>query len=187
MSGPLPFADGAAFGRWLAMNHAAETEVLVQMFKASSGVPSIKWEEAVIEALAWGWIDGVKRTLDAVSWVQRFTPRRARSVWSQRNRDHVERLIAAGRMQGPGLAQVVAAQADGRWDAAYAGAAFEVPEDFLQALAGASQVAQAHYAGLNRKNLFAIYYRLTTAKRPETRATRVAEFLAMMERGARFY
>jgi uncharacterized protein YdeI (YjbR/CyaY-like superfamily) len=141
----------------------------------------------VIEALAWGWIDGVKRSQDAQSWVQRFTPRRARSGWSQRNRGHAERLIAAGRMQASGLAQVTAAKADGRWDTAYAGRDFTVPQEFLDALAAASDSARAHFAGLNRKNLFALYYRLTTAKRAETRAKRLAEFVAMMERGERFH
>lgn len=187
MSGPLPFRDAADWGDWLAANHATEAEALVRLFKVSSGVPSITWEQAVIEALAWGWIDGVKRSLDETSWVQRFTPRRAKSVWSQKNREHTERLMASGRMQAPGLAQVEAAKADGRWDAAYAGKDFVVPPDFLAALAAASAVAQAQYAALNRKNLFAIYYRLTTAKRAETRAKRVADFVTMMERGERFY
>jgi uncharacterized protein YdeI (YjbR/CyaY-like superfamily) len=187
MSDPVPFARAQDWAQWLAQNHDKAPEAHLRMFKAGSGVPSVTWEEAVIEALAWGWIDGVKRTLDAQSWVQRFTPRRARSGWSQRNRDHAERLIAAGRMMPPGLAQVVAAKADGRWDAAYAGKDFKVPQDFLDALATASDAARAHHDGLNRKNLFTIYYRLTTARRAETRAKRVAEFVAMMERGERFY
>jgi uncharacterized protein YdeI (YjbR/CyaY-like superfamily) len=183
----LTFATPRDWALWLAQNHDIATEANVRMFKKGSGLPSLTWEDAVIESLAWGWIDGVKRSLDAQSWVQRFTPRRARSGWSQRNRDHAERLIAAGRMMPPGLAQVAAAKADGRWDAAYAGKDFEVPPDFLLAMAGASTDARAHFSGLNRKNHFALYYRLTTAKRAETRAKRVAEFVAMMERGERFY
>jgi uncharacterized protein YdeI (YjbR/CyaY-like superfamily) len=187
MSDPIAFADAQGWARWLAQNHDKASEAHVRMFKLGSGVPSITWEQAVVEALAWGWIDGVKRTLDAQSWVQRFTPRRARSGWSRRNRDHADRLIAAGRMMPPGLAQVAAARADGRWDAAYAGKDFKVPQDFLDALAAASDAARAHYDGLNRKNLFALYYRLTTAKRAVTRAKRVAGFVAMMERAERFY
>lgn len=185
--GTFPFPTAAAFAAWLAANHAREREVLVLMYKLESGVPSITWEQAVVEALVWGWIDGIKRSVDAVSWVQRFTPRRAKSGWSQRNRDHVGRLIAAGRMQAAGLAQVEAAKADGRWDAAYAVKDFQMPEDFLAALAGASAAAMARFAALNRQNQFAIYYRLTTAKRAETRAKRVAAFVAMMERGERFH
>lgn len=183
----LTFAAARDWARWLADNHATSPEAHVRMFKAGSGIPSVTWEEAVIEALVWGWIDGVKRSVDAKSWMQRFTPRRPRSGWSQRNRDHAERLIAAGRMMPPGLAQVEAAKADGRWDAAYAGKDFEVPRDFLDALTGASEGAQAHFAGLNRRNLFTIYYRLTTARRRETRAKRVAQFVAMMERAERFH
>ena len=183
----LPFDTPAAFAAWLAEHHATEREVIVLMYRKVSGIASITWEQAVIEALVWGWIDGVARSVDAVSWVQRFTPRRSKSGWSQRNRDHALRLMASGRMQAPGLAQVEAAKADGRWDAAYAAKDFQMPEDFLAALAGASAAAQAHFADLNRQNQFAIYYRLTTAKRAETRAKRVAAFVVMMERGERFY
>ena len=183
----LPFAGPEGFASWLAANHATERELLVLMYKKGSGVPSITWEQAVVEALVWGWIDGVKRSVDAKSWVQRFTPRRAKSGWSQRNCAHVERLTAEGRMQAPGLAAVAAAKADGRWDAAYAAKNFQMPEDFLAALAGASDAARAHFAGLNRRNLFALYYRLTSTRRAETRAKRVAVFVAMMERGERFY
>lgn len=183
----VSFATPQDWADWLAVNHATETEVLVQMFKLASGLPSITWEQAVVEALVWGWIDGIARTVDDISWVQRFTPRRAKSGWSQRNRGHVERLIAEGRMQAPGLAAVAAAKADGRWEAAYSGKDFVVPPDFLAALAQASAAAQAHFAGLTRQNQFAVYYRLTTAKRAETRVKRVAEFVAMMERGEKFH
>lgn len=192
MAGPDParthsFAIPEAWAGWLARQGASEPEIWLKLYRKDSAIPSLTWEQAVIEALAWGWIDGVKRSVDAVSWLQRFTPRRAQSGWSQRNRDHVERLIAAGRMQDPGLAQVAAAKADGRWEAAYAGKDFVVPADFLAGLAAASVPARTHFAGLNRKNQFAIYYRLTTAKRALTRTKRIAEFVAMMERGERFY
>jgi uncharacterized protein YdeI (YjbR/CyaY-like superfamily) len=126
------FADPAALRAWLAEHHATVDELWLKMYKKSSGIPSVTWEEVVLEALCWGWIDGIRKTLDAESFVQRLTPRRARSVWSQRNCEHVERLIAAGRMQPPGLAVVEEAKADGRWDKAYAPAStMTLPEDFL--------------------------------------------------------
>jgi len=186
LSAPLPFATPQDWRNWLAAHHATETEVTLRLYKKASGIPSITWEEAVIEALAFGWIDGVKRPGGADHWLQRFTPRKPRSVWSQKNRAHAERLIAEGRMAPAGLAQVEAAKSDGRWDAAYAGGKdAEVPQDFLDALAQNPKAAAA-YETLNAKNRFAIYYRLTSAKRPETRAKRIADFVAMLERGERF-
>lgn len=185
MSAPLPFATPQDWRAWLEANHATATEAVLKLYKKASGIPSITWEEAVIEALAFGWIDGVKRPGDDQHWLQRFTPRKPRSGWSQKNRAHAERLIAEGRMAPAGLAQVQAAKADGRWDAAYAGGKeAQVPQDFLDALTPA---AAATYQTLNAQNRFAIYYRLTTAKRPETRAKRMADFIAMLERGERLY
>lgn len=185
MTGPLPFATPQDWRAWLEANHATATEAVVKLYKKASGIPSITWEEAVIEALAFGWIDGVKRPGDEAYWLQRFTPRKARSGWSQKNRAHAEKLIAAGRMTPAGLAQVEAAKADGRWDAAYAGGKdAKVPQDFLDAL---TPKAAATYQTLNAQNRFALYYRLTTAKRPETRAKRFAEFMAMLERGELLY
>lgn len=185
MSVPLPFATPQDWRDWLETNHATTPELTLKLYKKASGIPSITWEEAVIEALAFGWIDGVKRPGDDTFWLQRFTPRRPRSGWSQKNRTHVERLIAEGRMTPAGLAQVQAAKADGRWDAAYAGGKdAQVPQDFLDAL---TAEAARTYATLNAQNRFAITYRLTTAKRPETRAKRLADFVAMLERGERLY
>jgi uncharacterized protein YdeI (YjbR/CyaY-like superfamily) len=141
----------------------------------------------VVEALVWGWIDSVKRPYDDQSWLQRFSPRKSRSVWSQKNRSHIDALMAAGRMQPAGMVHVTAAQADGRWDAAYAGGKDAVvPADFLAALALNPQ-AQAFYATLNAANRYAIYHRLTTAKRPETRAKRLLDYVAMMARGEVFH
>ncbi len=183
----LPVPSPKHWWDWLAENHAAETEVWLHLFKKASGTPSVTWEQAVVEALCWGWIDGQAKSLDADSWLQRFTPRRPRSNWSQRNRDHAERLIAEGRMQPPGLAHVTAAKADGRWDTAYAGpASAEIPADFLEALAQSAQ-ATATYETLNAQNRYAIYHRLITAKRPETRIKRIADFIAMLARGERFH
>lgn len=185
MTGPLPFATPQDWRAWLEANHATATEAVVKLYKKASGIPSITWEEAVIEALAFGWIDGVKRPGDEAYWLQRFTPRKARSGWSQKNRAHAEKLIAEGRMTPAGLAQVEAAKADGRWDAAYAGGKdAKVPQDFLDAL---TPKAAATYQTLNAQNRFALYYCLTTAKRPETRAKRFAEFMAMLERSERLY
>lgn len=185
MTEPLPFATPEDWRAWLGAHHATATEVTLKLYKKSSGIPSITWEEAVIEALAFGWIDGIKRPGDDRHWLQRFTPRKPRSGWSQKNRAHAEKLIAEGRMTPAGLKQVEAAKADGRWDVAYAGGKdAQVPQDFLDAL---TLAAAATYATLNARNRFAIYYRLTTAKRPETRTKRFAEIMAVLERGERFY
>lgn len=137
----------------------------------------------MVAAIAWGWIDGVRKSLDDTSFLQRLTPRRARSNWSQKNVQHAERLIAQGHMQPAGLAQVEAARSDGRWASAYAGSATMVmPEDFLAALQQ-DPAAQAFYATLKRQQLFTIYYRLTSAKRVETREKRMAEMLEKLGRG----
>lgn len=156
--------------------------------KKGSGVPSIDWKQAVVEAIAWGWIDGVRRTASDTTWVQRFTPRKKGSVWSETNIATARRLIAEGRMQPAGMATVEAAQADGSWEKAYSGGkGFEMPADFLAALAEAPERARDAYARLDARNRFAIYYRLTTAKRPETKAKRIADFVAMLARGERIY
>jgi uncharacterized protein YdeI (YjbR/CyaY-like superfamily) len=170
---------------WLRAHHASEAELWVRIFKKGSGQATVTWDDCVIAALTWGWIDGIRKSLDDTSFLQRMTPRRARSGWSQKNVQHAERLIAEGLMQAPGLAQVEAARADGRWANAYAGSADMVmPEDFLAALQQ-DPTAQAFYATLKRQQLFTIYYRLTSAKRPETRQKRMAELLAKLARGER--
>lgn len=179
----LSFATPKDLSVWLAANHDQSTELWIRLYKVKSGIPSVTWEQAVIEALAWGWIDGVKKSLDADSWLQRFTPRRARSNWSQKNCGHVERLIAEGRMQPAGLAQVEAAKADGRWDTAYAGqSSFEVPAEFLVEL-NKNAAAKAMFDTLNRQNLFAIYHRLLSAKKPETKQRRMNKMIAQLARG----
>lgn len=181
------FEDAPAFEEWLALNHASEPEVWVKMYKKGSGQKTISWEESVIEALCWGWIDGVRKSLDDQAYLQRFTPRRPGSNWSKRNREHVERLIAAGRIQEPGLVHVRAAQADGRWEAAYAPPSeMTVPEDFLAALEE-RPAAKAFFETLNKQNRYAIAYRLRTAKKPETRQKRLEQFLDMFEKGEKLY
>lgn len=181
------FEDSAAFRDWLAVNHDSQLELWLKIFKKGSGQKSINWEEAVIEALCWGWIDGVKKTFDENAYLQRFTPRRKGSNWSQRNREHVERLITEGRMEEPGMRQVHAAQADGRWEAAYAPASeMTVPDDFLAALAE-RPAAKEFFETLNRQNLYAIVYRLQTAKKAETRQKLIEKFVTMFENGDKLY
>ena len=168
---------------WLQANHASETEQWVRIFKKATGQPSVTWDDCVVAAIAWGWIDGIRKSLDDTSFLQRLTPRRARSNWAQKNVQHAERLIEQGRMQAAGLAQVEAARSDGRWATAYAGSATMVlPEDFLAALQQ-DPAAHAFYATLKRQSLFTIYHRLHSAKRPETRQKRMTEPLATLARG----
>jgi uncharacterized protein YdeI (YjbR/CyaY-like superfamily) len=188
LSEPVEFAAPAEMRAWLARHHATEPELWVRLWKQGTGKPSITWQDGVREALCWGWIDAVKRSEGPDSWLQRFTPRRARSKWSRRNRDLAQALAASGLMQAPGLAEMRAAQADGRWQAAYAGpATMEIPEDFMAALRAGPPEALAHFKGLDRRNLFAIHYRVTTPKKPETRARKIAEIVAMLARGEVFH
>ena len=179
---PIAFATPAEWNAWLAANTDA-TEIWVMMHKKASGLPSITWEQAVIEALAHGWIDGIKKSYNDTSFIQRFTPRRKGSAWSQKNVGHIEKLIAEGRITPRGMAQVELARANGAWDAAYSGGkGAEIPTDFL-ALVAQNPAAQVRLDRLNAANRFAIYYRLTSAKREDTRAKRMAEFIAKLEQG----
>jgi uncharacterized protein YdeI (YjbR/CyaY-like superfamily) len=172
---------------WLRANHATERELWVRIFKKGSGTPSVTWDDCVIACLTWGWIDGQKKSLDDASFLQRLTPRRPKSGWSKRNCEHAERLIAEGRMQPTGLAHVEAAREDGRWEAAYAGSSeMVIPDDFLAALRK-NAAAKKFFATLDRRNLFTIYHRLHTAKRPETRQKRIEAMLAQLARGERFH
>ena len=155
----------------------------MRIFKKATGQPSVTWDDCVVAAIAWGWIDGQRKSLDDTSFLQRLTPRRARSNWSQKNVQHAERLIAQGHMQAAGLAQVEAARSDGRWATAYAGRVTMVmPEDFLAALQ-LDPAAQAFYATLKRQSLFTIYHRLHSAKRAATRQKRMAKLLEKLARG----
>lgn len=183
MTEPVAFPTPADLWVWFEA-HPQSRELWLLYHRKGSQTPSVDWQQAVEVALCWGWIDGVRKTLDETRWLQRFTPRKPRSVWSQKNRATAERLIQEGRLQPAGLAQVQAAQADGRWDLAYSGgAAAVIPADFLAAVAVAPPAAQATLATLNARSRFAIYYRVTTAKRPETRAKRIHDLVAMLARG----
>lgn len=176
------FASPDELGQWLETNHATASELWVKVFKKKTGTPSVTWKEIVIEALCWGWIDGVKKTMNDKAYLQRITPRTARSNWSKRNREHAERLIDEGRMKEAGLMHVRAAQADGRWENAYAPASeMEVPADFLRALESRKK-AKRFFETLNKSGRYAIAYGLTTAKRPETRQRRFDKFMDMLVR-----
>jgi uncharacterized protein YdeI (YjbR/CyaY-like superfamily) len=188
MPDPIPFAILTDWTDWLAANPDAK-EVWVLYHKKSTGIPSIDWPLAVEGALAYGWIDGIRKTLDESQWIQRFTPRKPGSIWSAKNVATAERLIAEGRMAPSGLRAVEAGKASGQWALAYAGGgqAAQVPQDFLDALALAPQSARDTYATFDSRNRYAIYHRLTTAKRPETRAKRIVDFVALLTRGERFH
>lgn len=183
MAEPLVFDTPERWGAWLAAHHDSAAEVWVLYHKKGSGVPSIDWQQAVVQALVWGWIDGVRKSVSETQWMQRFTPRKPGSSWSQINCAHAERLIAEGQMQPAGMRQVEIARANGRWDAAYSGGKAELPADFLAALDLAPETARQSFAALKSRDRFAIYYRLTTAKRPETRAKRLADFIAKLTKG----
>ena len=185
---PLPdypivlFADRDTFRAWLSAHHSSQPGVWLRIAKAASPLRSVTYAEALDVALCFGWIDGQRRSHDADSFLQKFTPRQKRSPWSKRNRDHVERLIATGEMHSSGLAAIEAAKADGRWDRAYDSAAtVTVPEDFQTALAQHPK-AKAFFETLKGANRYAILYRIQSAVKPETRARRIAEFVAMLGR-----
>ena len=180
---PTLFKSAKAFEAWLKKNHATSEGLWLKIAKRGSNEPSVTYPEAVEIALCWGWIDGQKKSLDDQHYLQRFTPRRARSVWSRINVNKVQALIDAGRMQAPGEAQVEAAKADGRWARAYDGARTStVPED-LQAALEAEPAAKTFFAGINASNRYAILWRIQTAAKAETRARRIAQLVEMLARG----
>lgn len=171
----------------MAKEHAKAHSLLLRIYKKDSGVPSVTYAEALDQALCFGWIDGQKLPFDENSWVQKFTPRRAKSGWSKINVAHVDRLILEGQMTPAGLKEVDAAKADGRWAAAYDSSAnATVPPEFVEALARNAKAKQ-FYATLNKANLYAIAYRLQTAKRPETKIKRMKLIIDMLARGEKFH
>jgi len=183
----LPFATQQDWEAWLDAHHAETAGVWLKLAKAGAGVPSVTYAQALEVALCYGWIDGQKASFDEQYWLQKFTPRRPKSVWSQVNCAKVTELIAAGRMREAGLRQVEAAKADGRWDAAYASPrAIEIPPDF-QAELDAHPTAQAFFTTLNSANRYAFLWRIHTAKKPETRAKRIAQFIEMLDRGEKLH
>jgi uncharacterized protein YdeI (YjbR/CyaY-like superfamily) len=183
----LAFATASEWEAWLREHHDSAPGVWIKFARKGSGVASVTYMEALHAALSFGWIDGQARSLDEVSYVQRFTPRRARSIWSKRNREFAAALIESGRMQPAGLREVERAKADGRWDAAYdAPSTATVPDD-LRAALDAAPGAAAFFETLNAQNRYAILHRVQTAKRAETRARRIEKFVGMLERGERLH
>jgi uncharacterized protein YdeI (YjbR/CyaY-like superfamily) len=181
------FPSASAFRDWLAKHHDQTEGIWLRLFKKDSREESLTHAEALDEALCNGWIDGQAKGYDERSWLQRFSPRRPSSAWSKRNTQHVERLSMAGRMTPAGLKHVEAAKADGRWTAAYDSPRnASLPEDFLEELEK-NKKAKAFFATLNKTNIYAISYRLQTAKRPETREKRLKMILGMLGRGEKFH
>jgi len=184
------FATDTAFERWLSAHHDAEREVWIKVHKRSSGLASVTPAQALDVALCWGWIDGIRKGFDERSFLQRYSPRGPRSIWSQINRVHVARLLAAGRMTPHGQRQVDAAKADGRWDAAYAPQratnASTIPAD-LRAAIDASPRARKTFGTLNKQNLFSVVFRTNAMRTPEGRAKKIAALVAMLARGETIY
>lgn len=175
------FTDSEEFGTWLESNHDQETELWMMIYKKGSGYQSIDWGQAVIEALCWGWIDGVKKSLNSEAYLQRFTPRKRGSSWSKRNCEHVERLLSEGRMKKSGLIHVHEAKADGRWNAAYSPQSeMEMPADFLDALE-ANLKAKDYFESLSKTKKYIIFLSLQTAKKSETRVRRLSKYLLMLQ------
>lgn len=183
----LGFESQQEWESWLEENHAISQGARLKLAKKGSGRTSVSYAEAVESALCYGWIDGQSNRLDDVYWLQKFTPRRARSPWSQINKGKVQTLIEQGRMRPAGLREIERAQADGRWDAAYEPSSrIAVPED-LQAALDQNPEARDFFATLNSANRYAVLYRITTAKKPDTRQRRIAQYVEMLAAGKTIY
>jgi len=181
----FPSAD--TFYDWLSRHHDRETELWIKIHKVSSGLPSITPKEAIDVVLCWGWIDGIRKGFDEISFLQRYTPRGRKSIWSKVNVDNVARLVAEGRMTEHGLRHVEAAKADGRWDRAYgAGQDMKIPDD-LQAAIDAEPKARAMLGKLSAQNRFALAFRVHNMKTPTGRAKKIASFVEMLARGETIY
>jgi uncharacterized protein YdeI (YjbR/CyaY-like superfamily) len=180
------FASATAFEAWLSSNHDRETEIWLKIHKKDTRLPTVTYADALDVALCWGWIDGIRKGFDERSFLQRFTPRKAKSIWSQINREHIGRLTTAGRMTPHGQRHVDAAKADGRWDAAYApmrsATASSLPDD-LRAAIQANARARKTFKTLGRQNLFALAFRTNNMKTPAGRKKKIAELVAMLARG----
>ena len=184
---PRSFRSSKELRAWMAKEHNRAPCLLLRIYKKGSGVTSVTYAEALDQALCFGWIDGQKFPFDADSWVQKWTPRRAKSSWSKINVAHVDRLIQERQMMAAGLKEMEAAKADGRWTAAYDSPAnATVPPEFVKALARDAKAKQ-FYATLNKANLYSIAYRLQTAKRPETKVKRIKLIIDMLARGEKFH
>ncbi len=183
----MAFESAEAWEAWLAEHHEQIDGVWLKFAKKGTGIPSVSYAEALDVALCYGWIDGQSRRLDETWYVQRFTPRRARSMWSKRNRERVAALIAAGRMRRAGFREIERAKADGCWEAAYDSPATATVPDDLQAALNENPAAAESFAGLDRQNRYAILHRVQTPAKPETRARRIAKLVEQLARGEKLY
>ncbi|MGJ7500417.1 YdeI/OmpD-associated family protein [Variovorax sp. ZT5P49] len=184
---PVECTNAASWTRWLKRHHATAAGVWLRIAKKDSGIASIDHPAALEEALCYGWIDGQRKSEDAQYFLQRFTPRTKRSIWSQINRTKVLKLIDEGRMQPAGLAEIERAKADGRWDAAYAAASVATVPPDLQAALDANKKAAKFFATLNAQNRYAVLFRTQGAKKPETRARRIEKFVEMLAKGEKIH
>lgn len=179
----MPFSDAAAWEEWLTHNHISESEIWIKLAKKGSGIPSVTYGEAVDGALCYGWIDGQRKSHDENYFIQKFTPRRSKSIWSKINVAKVAQLIESGRMQVAGLAEVEAAKKEGRWDAAYDSPKnMEIPADLLLALEK-NKVAKTHFEKMSKTALFSVCFRLHKAKKQETRERQIAALIEKLNRG----
>lgn len=183
----LSFENTQAWADWLEAQSAISAGIWLKLAKAASGIPSITYLEALEVALCYGWIDSQKKSLDEHFWLQKFTPRRAGSIWSKVNREKAETLITSGAMKPSGLREVEGAKQDGRWEAAYDSQSISIiPADFQEAL-DQNPAAQAFFKTLNRANRYAFLFRIQTAKKAETRARNIEKFIGMLARGEKFH
>lgn len=183
----VAFARKKAWANWLNKNHGASGGVWLRLAKKASGIESVSYNEAVDVALCYGWIDGQSKSVDEKYWLQKFTPRGKRSIWSKRNRERVDALIVNGEMQSAGLAEVERAKRDGRWDAAYdSPRCITVPSD-LQAELDRNREAKSFFETLDSQNRYAILFRVHTARKTETRAKRIQQFVQMLARQEKVY
>ena len=183
----ISFDNKDKWEKWLSENHDSSTGIYIRIFKKSSGETTVTYDEALDVALCFGWIDGIRKSFDEISYLQKFSPRTKKSIWSKRNKEHVARLIASGNMQPAGLKEIEAAKADGRWEQAYDSPKnMTIPEDFLKALSK-NKKAKEFFNTLNKTNLYSIGWRLQTAKKPETREKRIKTIIEMLEKGEMFH
>ncbi len=183
----LPFANKKKWADWLMKQHDKSAGVWMQIAKKDSGTPSVTYEEALDVALCYGWIDGQKKGFDERYWLQKFTPRGSRSIWSKINTEKAERLIASGEMKAMGLKAIEADKQDGRWDAAYASQRnISIPEDFQAAL-DKNEKAKAFFASLKSAERYSFLFRILSAKKPETRAKKIQQFVEILERGEKLH
>ena len=183
----ISFKNSKEFNDWLPKNYSSSNGIWLRFFKKDSDIPSINHDEALDEALCFGWIDGQLKKFDTKSWLQKFTPRRPRSIWSKKNAERAEQLILEKRMKPAGLKEIDLAKEDGRWDKAYDSQKnIQVPEDFLKRLSKNSK-AKKFFETLNSANKYSIVWRLQTAKKSETRERRMIKILEMLSKGEKFH